>query len=190
MQNGNVHQESETDCVQILHARLLDMIQEENDNLLEKVLRSNLKEAALQQREVWAMSAPRIFRALNNVNNSPAALRIASQKHGRMEDTATLRMEAETAREDASSAMEKLYELQAMNQRATLTPEEKEEVVLKRCWLARYWNPCVEHGIHGGIVEAKSNYRSSLAHCHLEVVLVAGQTVIVLTVTLLLHSPY
>ncbi|XP_031397039.1 coiled-coil domain-containing protein SCD2-like isoform X2 [Punica granatum] len=165
----------------------LDMLQEENDSLLEKLRlaeeRCEEAEARTQQLEKQiatlgegtTLEARLLSRKEAALQQREAALRVLSQKHGRMEDIAALRVEAETARDEVSSAMEKLYELRAMNQRAMLTQEEKEEVVLKRCWLARYWNLCVRHGIHGEIAEAKHNYWSSFAPCPLEVVLDAGQ---------------
>ncbi|KAL0552600.1 hypothetical protein IC582_011718 [Cucumis melo] len=93
------------------------------------------KEAALQQRE--------------------AALRVASQSHGSRgtHHIAALKTEAETARDEATSALEHLDEAEAelqslriMTHRMILTKEEMEEVVLKRCWLARYWSLCVRYG--------------------------------------------
>ncbi|KAF6155669.1 hypothetical protein GIB67_007106 [Kingdonia uniflora] len=56
-----------------------------------------------------------------------------------------------------------------------LTKEEMEEVVLKRCWLARYWNLCVQHDILLEIAGQKYEFLSSLAPLPLEVVLSAGQ---------------
>ncbi|XP_028216151.1 coiled-coil domain-containing protein SCD2-like isoform X1 [Glycine soja] len=108
------------------------------------------KEAALQQRE--------------------AALRNASKNHGGFQ--AALQADAETAREETESAFEKL---RLMTQRMILTPEEMEEVVLKRCWLARYWGLCVRHGIHADIAEAKYKYWSMLAPNPIEVVLAAAE---------------
>ncbi|EXB67661.1 hypothetical protein L484_010229 [Morus notabilis] len=122
------------------------------------------KEAALQQRE--------------------AALRVAEQtaRNGLNSEIITLRTEAETARDEATSALENLHEaerelksLQIATQRMILTKEEMEEVVLKRCWLARYWSLCVEHGIHAEIAKARYEYWSSLAPLPVEVVLSAGQ---------------
>ncbi|XP_028081556.1 coiled-coil domain-containing protein SCD2-like [Camellia sinensis] len=62
-------------------------------------------------------------------------------------------MESESAREEAASALEQLHDadienksLRIMTQRLILSQEEMEEVVLKRCWLARYWSLCVHHG--------------------------------------------
>uniref|UniRef100_I1QEX1 Uncharacterized protein n=1 Tax=Oryza glaberrima TaxID=4538 RepID=I1QEX1_ORYGL len=73
---------------------------------------------------------------------------------------------------------------------AALRSEAKEEVVLKRCWLARYWKLCVRlgieilhtintylqsGGIHCDIAEEKQEYWSSFAPLSLEVVLSIGQ---------------
>ncbi|KAA8545022.1 hypothetical protein F0562_019761 [Nyssa sinensis] len=121
------------------------------------------KEASIQQRE--------------------AALKVAAQTYGgRGEEIQALRMESESAREEAASALELLHEaesenksLRTMTQRMILTQEEMEEVVLKRCWLARYWSLCVNHGIHAEIAEARYEYWSSFAPLPAEVVLAAGQ---------------
>ncbi|KAF6135572.1 hypothetical protein GIB67_015425 [Kingdonia uniflora] len=50
-----------------------------------------------------------------------------------------------------------------------------EEVILKRCWLSRYWNLCVQHDIHPEFAGQKYEFWSSLAPLPLEVVLSAGQ---------------
>ncbi|KAI5424212.1 hypothetical protein KIW84_030428 [Lathyrus oleraceus] len=136
------------------------------------------KEAALQQRE--------------------AALKNAS-KHGGFHGNITLQTDAENAMEETASALQKL---QLMTQRMILTPEEmvgfnvdnnnvfiltffisyafflyvsQEEVVLKRCWLARYWNLCLQHGIHAEIAETKCKYWSTFAVNPVDVVLAAGE---------------
>ncbi|KAJ0864009.1 putative Coiled-coil domain-containing protein SCD2 [Helianthus annuus] len=87
-----------------------------------------------------------------------------------------LRQEAENARDQAAYVMEKLYEtehevrsLKTMTQRMVLTHEEMEEVVLKRCWLARYWSLCAQHGIHPEIAGARYEYWSSFAPLPVEV---------------------
>ncbi|KAF6165607.1 hypothetical protein GIB67_021877 [Kingdonia uniflora] len=144
----------------------LYMLQEENESMLEKLrLAEDRKEAALKQRE--------------------AALKVAAQAHVKSEEVTFLRFEAETARDEATSAMKQLHEaesevksLRSMTQRMILTKEEMEEVVLKRCWLARYWNLCVQHDIHDihpEIAGQKYEFWSSLAPLPLEVVLSAGQ---------------
>ncbi|CAN7051819.1 unnamed protein product [Brassica oleracea var. botrytis] len=145
------------------------------------------KEAALQQRE--------------------AALKVASQtRGGKREDVSALHTEAEIAREEAASSLEQLHEvetelnsLKTLTKRLILTQEEMEEVVLKRCWLSRYWGLCVRHGsyltlahviykqilhsyftvvmagIQADIARAKHEYWSSFAPLPLEIVLSAGQ---------------
>ncbi|KAF8390731.1 hypothetical protein HHK36_025258 [Tetracentron sinense] len=97
------------------------------------------KEAALRQRE--------------------AALKVAKQTNdGRNEETLALRTEIENAKYEAAAAVEQFREaesetkaLRSMTQRMVLTQEEMEEVVLKRCWLARYWGLAVRHGNLSGV---------------------------------------
>ncbi|KAF5453924.1 hypothetical protein F2P56_023634 [Juglans regia] len=213
----------------------VDMLQEENGSLLEKLrlaeerleeaevrarqlekqiatlgegvtLEARLlsrKEAALQQREVCGaktivISTPHkilqaiphsfceeVFSVLSVMAQaffSKAALRVAAQTHVVGTETVALRTEAENARDEATSALEQLHEaecelksLQVMTQRMILTQEEMEEVVLKRCWLAHYWNLCVRHGIHAEIAGARYEYWSSLVSLPVDVVLAAGQ---------------
>ncbi|KAL7161914.1 hypothetical protein ACSBR2_042402 [Camellia fascicularis] len=121
------------------------------------------KEASLRQRE--------------------AALKAAKQtKDGREEEIATLRVEIENLKDDTASAVEQLQEaeseakaLRTMTQRMILTHEEMEEVVLKRCWLARYWGLAVQHGICADIAVSKHEHWSSLAPLPFEIVISAGQ---------------
>lgn len=68
-----------------------------------------------------------------------------------------------------------LRSLQATANRMILSQEEMEEVVLKRCWLARYWKLCVRLGIHSDIAEEKLAHWTSVAPLALEVVLSIGQ---------------
>ncbi|PNY04456.1 hypothetical protein L195_g000880 [Trifolium pratense] len=79
-----------------------------------------------------------------------------------------------THQTDAEEAISALEKLRLITQRMILTPEEMEEVVLKRCWLARYWNLCLKHGIHAEIAEAKWNYWSTFSPNPVDVVLAAG----------------
>ncbi|KAJ4719566.1 coiled-coil domain-containing protein SCD2-like [Melia azedarach] len=83
--------------------------------------------------------------------------------------------EASSALELLQQAEDEIRALRNMTQRMILTQEEMEEVVLKRCWLARYWNLCVQHGIHSEIAKAKYDYWSSFAPLPVEIVLGAGQ---------------
>ncbi|KAL5770768.1 hypothetical protein ACOSP7_014922 [Xanthoceras sorbifolium] len=94
---------------------------------------------------------------------------------------AKIQTESKTARDEASAlellqeAENELKSLRTLTQRMILTQEEMEEVVLKRCWLARYWSLCVQHGIHAEIARAKHEYWSSFAPLPVEIVLAAGQ---------------
>ncbi|XP_038971061.1 coiled-coil domain-containing protein SCD2-like [Phoenix dactylifera] len=147
----------------------IDVLQEENENLLEKLRlaeeRCEEAEARARQFEKWVAS------------------RAAMQTSGpNNQEVASLRMKAKIARDEAASLAEHLQEaeleiksLRTLAQKMILSPEEMEEVVLKRCWLARYWKLCVSYGIHADVAETKHEYWSSLAPDPMEVVLSAGQ---------------
>ncbi|XP_058752901.1 coiled-coil domain-containing protein SCD2-like [Vicia villosa] len=159
----------------------LDMLQEERDNLHEKLRlaeeRCEEAESRVRQLEQQVanlgegvtLEARLLSRKEAALQQREAALRNAS-KHGGFHGNTTL--DAETAMEETTSALEKL---RLMTQRMILTPEEMEEVVLKRCWLARYWNLCLQHGIHAEIAETKCKYWSTFAGNPVDVVLAAGE---------------
>ncbi|KAG0485658.1 hypothetical protein HPP92_009737 [Vanilla planifolia] len=93
-----------------------------------------------------------------------------------------LSTKVEVAREEVSTAEQQLREteadakaLRSMTQRMILSEEEMEEVVLKRCWLARYWGLAVQHGIYLEVSMSKHQHWSALAPLPLEVVISAGQ---------------
>lgn len=174
----------------------LDMLQEENESLLEKLrlAEERCEEADARARQLEkqvatlgegvTLDARLLSRKEAALQQREAALRVAAQTHGnRDEDIVSLQTEAETARDEATSALELLQEaeselksLRIMTQRMILTEEEMEEVVMKRCWLARYWGLCVQHGIQSEIAGAKCEYWLSFAPLPLEVVLSAGQS--------------
>uniref|UniRef100_A0A0E0DM11 Uncharacterized protein n=1 Tax=Oryza meridionalis TaxID=40149 RepID=A0A0E0DM11_9ORYZ len=121
------------------------------------------KDAALQQRKASLRSASRR-------SNSASC-----------DEIAALRSEAKVAN-SVSSVSQRLKStgsivrsLHGATNRMVLSQEEMEEVVLKRCWLARYWKLCVRLGIHSDIAEEKQEYWSSFAPLSLEVVLSIGQ---------------
>ncbi|CAI0384357.1 unnamed protein product [Linum tenue] len=173
----------------------IDMLQEENESLLDKLRlaeeRQEEAEARVRQLEQQVANLGEGVsleaRLINRLVS--AALRMAEVTN-KAEEINTLRMEAEvsgklilySAKEEAAAAFEQLQEaaletksLRNMTQRMVLTQEEMEEVVLKRCWLARYWSLCVNHGIHAEIAGARYGYWSSFAPLPVEVVLAAGQ---------------
>ncbi|XP_060667818.1 coiled-coil domain-containing protein SCD2 [Ziziphus jujuba] len=157
----------------------LDMLQEENESLLEKLRlaeeRFEESEARIRQLEQQVanlgegttLDARLLSRQEAALQQREAALRIAFQNHGNRNNDATTEHLHETEFE--------LKSLQIMTQRMILTQEEMEEVVLKRCWLARYWGLCVEHGIQAELAKEKHEYWSSFAPLPVEVVLAAGQ---------------
>ncbi|CAL9219643.1 unnamed protein product [Arabidopsis halleri] len=174
----------------------VDMLQEENESLLEKLRLAEDKceeaDARAKQLEKQVeilgegvtMDARLLSRKEAALQQREAALRVASQNHGgRREDVSALHTEAEIAREEAASSLEQLHEvelelnsLKTVTKRLVLTQEEMEEVVLKRCWLSRYWGLCVRYGsIQADIAGAKHEYWSSFAPLPLEIVLSAGQ---------------
>ncbi|XP_059598832.1 coiled-coil domain-containing protein SCD2 isoform X1 [Vitis vinifera] len=173
----------------------LDMVQEENESLLEKLrlAEERCEEAEARARQLEkqvatlgegvSLEARLLSRKEAALQQREAALKVAAQTHGgRNEEIVALRMEAESARDEAISTLEQLHEaeseikaLRTMNQRMMLTQEEMEVVVLKRCWLARYWSLCVQYGIHAEVAGVKYEYWSSFAPLPVEVVLAAGQ---------------
>ncbi|XVE56503.1 hypothetical protein DITRI_Ditri04bG0015600 [Diplodiscus trichospermus] len=173
----------------------LDMLQEENENLLDK-LRSaeeRREEAEARARELEkqvaslgegvSLEAKLLSRKEAALRQREAALKAAKQtKGGREEEIAALRSELQDLKDGAVTAVEQLHEaesetkaLRSMTQRMILTQEEMEEVVLKRCWLARYWGLAVQHGICADIAVSKHEYWSALAPLPFEVVVSAGQ---------------
>ncbi|KAL7087403.1 hypothetical protein ACP275_13G066600 [Erythranthe tilingii] len=175
----------------------LDMLQEENDSLVEKLrlVEERCEEAESRTRQLEkqiaslgegvSLEARLLSRKEADLQKREAALKAAAETYGGGgggEELTVLRMEAEAAREEASSAMEQLHDverevksLQIVTQRMILTQEEMEEVVLKRCWLARCWSLCVKHGIHAEIAGSRYDYWSSFASTPVEVILAAGK---------------
>ncbi|KAK9120197.1 hypothetical protein Scep_018290 [Stephania cephalantha] len=173
----------------------LDMLQEENENILEKLrlAEERSQEAEARARELEkqvaslgegvSLEAKLLSRKEAALRQREAALKAAKQtKDGRHEEIASLRSEIENAKEEATAATERLREaesevksLRSMTHRMILTQEEMEEVVLKRCWLARYWGLAVRHGVYADISATKHEYWSSLAPLPFEVVVSAGQ---------------
>ncbi|KAK9113353.1 hypothetical protein Syun_020150 [Stephania yunnanensis] len=173
----------------------LDMLQEENESILNKL---RLTEARCEEAEARAKELEKQVASLGDgisleaklLSRKEAALRerenaikAARQNDiGRDAEVSALRSEAESAKEEAAAALGQVQEaqsesktLRSMTQRMVLTQEEMEEVVLKRCWLARYWSLAVQHGIFVDVAVMKHEHWSSLAPLPFEVVISAGQ---------------
>ncbi|KAL5724470.1 hypothetical protein ACHQM5_007729 [Ranunculus cassubicifolius] len=173
----------------------LDLLQEENDNIIDKLrsAESRCQEAEARARELEkqvaalgegvSLEAKLLSRKEAALRQREAALKSAKQtSEGRDSEMSALRSEVEAVKEEATAAVEQLREaeseakaLRSMTQRMILTQEEMEEVVLKRCWLARYWGLATRHGICADIASTKHEHWSSLAPLPFEVVISAGQ---------------
>ncbi|CAM8920480.1 unnamed protein product [Rhodiola kirilowii] len=173
----------------------LDMLQEENEDIMDKLRQAEERREQAEARarelekqvaslgEGVSLEAKLLSRKEAALRKREAALKAAQQnKDGREEEIATLHSEIERLKEDTASALEKVHEteseakaLRTMTQRMILTQEEMEEVVLKRCWLARFWGLAVEHGICADIAASKYEHWSSLAPLPFELIISAGQ---------------
>ncbi|GAB2280766.1 hypothetical protein Dimus_015392 [Dionaea muscipula] len=173
----------------------LDMAQEENDRILEKLRleEERCKEAEARitelEKQVAAigegvsLEAKLLSRKEAALRQREAALKDAKQsKDGIDMEITGLRSEVENAKHEAKAAASRLEDtesevkaLHLMTQRMILTQKEMEEVVLKRCWLARYWGLAAQYGICDDIAASKHEYWSSLAPLPFEVVVSAGQ---------------
>ncbi|WOL11471.1 Coiled-coil domain-containing protein [Canna indica] len=173
----------------------LDMLEEENYSLLEKMqlAEERCKEAEARSRELEkqvanlgegvSLEARLISRKEAALRQREEAMKAAMRmKDDKGEELTALQQQVQSARDEVADTREQLKDaesevkaLRSMTQRMILTQEEMEEVVLKRCWLARYWALAVRHGIYPEIATTKHEYWSSLAPLPLEVVTSAGQ---------------
>ncbi|KAJ0243418.1 Myosin [Hirschfeldia incana] len=173
----------------------VDMLQEENDSILEKLRLEDerCKEAEARVRELEkqvtslgegvSLEAKLLSRKEAALRQREAALKNAKQnREGTNKEAAALRAQVENAKQEAAGVVAQLQvaesevnALRTMTQRMILTPKEMEEVVLKRCWLARYWGLAARYGICSDIATSKYEYWSSLAPLPFEIVLSAGQ---------------
>ncbi|CAM6028414.1 unnamed protein product [Sphagnum balticum] len=174
----------------------IDILQEENEALLDKLrlVEEKLAEKETRSRELEkqvaslgegiSLESRLLNRKEQFLKQREAAIRAAKEqsKDVKDEEIANLRLEAEAARDEAMAASEAAREvdlevkaLRTMTHRMILTQEEMEEVVLKRCWLARYWALAARLDIHPETANGKKEFWSSLAPLPLEVVLSAGQ---------------
>ncbi|KAG7541564.1 hypothetical protein ISN45_Aa07g016430 [Arabidopsis thaliana x Arabidopsis arenosa] len=173
----------------------LDMLQEENDNIMDKLQRAEERREAAEARakelekQIASLGEGANFdvkllkRKEAALRQREAALRAAEQKRdGINRETNALSSEFQSLKDEAEKAMEQLQEVEAetkslrtMIHRTILTQEEMEEVVLKRCWLARYWELAVQNGICEDIATSRYEHWSALAPLPSEVVLSAAQ---------------
>lgn len=174
----------------------LDMLQEENENAIDKLrlAEDRCKEAEARVRELEkqvaalgegvSLEAKLLSRKEAALRQREAALRDAtmSSRDKLDEDIASVRSEFDKVKGEAAATLEQLQgaesevkALHSMTQRMTLSQREMEEVVLKRCWLARYWGLAARYGVRADIAVSKHEHWSSLAPLPFEVVISAGQ---------------
>ncbi|GAB4860359.1 hypothetical protein Ancab_035517 [Ancistrocladus abbreviatus] len=173
----------------------LDMLQEENENILEKLRLAEEKreEAEARARELEkqvaslgegvSLEAKLLSRKEAALRQREAALKAQKQnKEVKDEEIASLHSEIQNVKQEVAATLDQLQEaeseakaLRTMTQRMILTQEEMEEVVLKRCWLARYWGLAIQYGICADIAATKYEHWSSLAPLPFEIVVSAGQ---------------
>lgn len=173
----------------------LDMLQEENENLLEKlrVAEMSYEEAEARVKELEkqvaalgegvSLEAKLLSRKEASLRQREVALKDAKQaKNGIDVELASLHSNVQKATDNAAAAVDQLQgtesevkALRSMTQRMILTQNEMEDVVLKRCWLARYWGLATQFGICADIAASKHEYWSSFAPLPFELVMSAGQ---------------
>uniref|UniRef100_A0A6N2JWT5 Coiled-coil domain-containing protein SCD2 n=1 Tax=Salix viminalis TaxID=40686 RepID=A0A6N2JWT5_SALVM len=155
----------------------LDMLQEENGNILEKfrLEEERCKEADARVKELEkqvaalgegvSLEAKLLSRKEAALRQREAALKDAKQNNMAGKEIADIRSKIENAKDEAAVVVRQLQgaesevkALRSMTQRMILTQKEMEEVVLKRCWLARYWGLAAKYG------NEDSEKRSTLAH--------------------------
>lgn len=173
----------------------LDMLQEENEIILEKL---RIEEESCEDAEARVKELEKQVAALGDgvsleaklLSRKEAALRqreaalkeVKQTKDGIDVEIVSLQSELKKMKDESAAAIDQFQGmasevkgLHLMTQRMVLTHHEMEEVVLKRCWLARYWALAAWHGICSDIAASKHEYWSSLAPLPFEVVISAGQ---------------
>ncbi|KAH9709855.1 Myosin [Citrus sinensis] len=144
----------------------LDMLQEENENILNKLRleEERCEEAEARVRELEkqvaalgegvSLEAKLLSRKEAALRQREAALKDAKQNKDEVDkEIVSLRSELENTKDDTAAVLQQLRAadsevkaLRSMTQRMILTQKEMEEVVLKRCWLARYWGLAAKYG--------------------------------------------
>ncbi|QCE05654.1 coiled-coil domain-containing protein SCD2-like [Vigna unguiculata] len=173
----------------------VDMLQEENESILDKLRleEERCKESEARVRELEkqvaslgegvSLEAKLLSRKEAALRQREAALKNAKgSKDGVDKEITSLQAEIENAKVETEAVMRQLNgaesevkALRSMTQRMILTQKEMEEVVLKRCWLARYWGLAAKYGICADVAVSKYELWSSLAPLPFEVVVSAGQ---------------
>uniref|UniRef100_A0ACD5Z9T7 Uncharacterized protein n=1 Tax=Avena sativa TaxID=4498 RepID=A0ACD5Z9T7_AVESA len=173
----------------------VEMLKDENVNLLEKLAlaEEKFRQSEARTRELekqvanlgdgLSMEVKLMKRREEMLVRKEQEIRKALiSKNDKSEEITTLQQQLQSASEKAALAERKLNEaeseteaLRTMTHRMILSKEEMEEVVMKRCWLARYWGLAIQYGIYPDISMSKYEYWSSFAPLPLEYVTSAGR---------------
>ncbi|CAM6084500.1 unnamed protein product [Calypogeia fissa] len=175
----------------------IDLLQEDNQLVLNKLRLAEEKLQEMENRnkelekqigslgEGISLEARLLSRKEAALKQREAALRAEREQSTDMKDDeiAALRLEADAAKDEVIAASERsalaereVQGLRSVTRRMILTHEEMEEMVLKRCWLARYWGLATRHGILAEVASSKHEHWSALAPLPLEVVISAGHS--------------
>nr|XP_027189587.1 coiled-coil domain-containing protein SCD2 isoform X2 [Cicer arietinum] len=180
----------------------VDMLREENESIFDKLRleEERCKEAEARVRELEkqvdtrtesvaslgegvSLEAKLLSRKEATLRQREAALKSSRDSNdGVDKEITSLQAEVKNAKVESEAAVRQLNgaesevkALRSMTQRMILTQKEMEEVVLKRCWLARYWGLAAKYGICADVAVSKYELWSSLAPLPFEVVVSAGQ---------------
>ncbi|XP_045815723.1 coiled-coil domain-containing protein SCD2-like isoform X2 [Trifolium pratense] len=173
----------------------VDMLREENESIFDKLRleEERCKEAEARVRELEkqvaslgegvSLEAKLLSRKDAALRQREAALKSSrDSKDGVDKEVTSLQAEVENAKAETEATVRQLNgaesevkALRSMTQRMILTQKEMEEVVLKRCWLARYWGLATKYGICADVAVSKYELWSSLAPLPFEIVVSAGQ---------------
>ncbi|KAJ4749957.1 coiled-coil protein [Rhynchospora pubera] len=144
----------------------IDVLQEQNDSILQKL------HEAEERCEAGESKAQQLERKVSFLGDAPSNRIHTLSRKGTMLQQRQANG-GDTPKIDVAKS--ELRSLKKMGRRMILCQEEQEEVMLKRCWLARYWELCKQYGIYADVAEEKYEYWSSVASDPLKTVLSAGK---------------
>ncbi|XP_078168579.1 uncharacterized protein LOC144563079 isoform X2 [Carex rostrata] len=146
----------------------IDVLEEQNDNILQKLREAEeryevAESKANQLEKKVSFLGDRTYNGINTLSRKGTMLRQREANEG------------DTCAPKGNVMKSELRSLRKMARRMILCQEEKDEVMLKRCWLARYWKMCKQYGIYADVAEEKYEYWSSVVSDPFETMLSAGQ---------------
>eukprot|EP00271_Cylindrocystis_brebissonii_P007208 TRINITY_DN20470_c0_g1_i1.p1 TRINITY_DN20470_c0_g1~~TRINITY_DN20470_c0_g1_i1.p1 ORF type:complete len:613 (-),score=142.42 TRINITY_DN20470_c0_g1_i1:908-2746(-) len=162
----------------------VEFLKVESQYLLDKLLstegelqdaRAQIAELQKQQKSKGKLLGMDSKVGRRRINKSKSQSRRSA---GDLRNLEELREDAEVAAEEDRLAAVKADQEQIFrnaSRRLNLSPEEEEELMLKRCWLARYWMLAEEYAVHPELAQEQAAMWHSQAPIPFEVVYSAGQ---------------